>query len=187
MLKAITPYLSYLPASEQPLSADVFVIRGERRTYIFDVGNNEQARKLISGVAGKKIIILSHFHPDHIGNIGSLTCDELYVGKQTYDKIHAGTIIRDSLVIEDGIRLEIRHCVSPHAKGSLIVTVNGEYTLLGDLYYTKPGCKLDAARQMLGELRKLSTQYVVVSHAEKNVFEKEVLVRELNEYFYTEG
>ena len=38
----ITDNISYIPASKNPLSADVVIIEGEEYLYLFDVGNNEE-------------------------------------------------------------------------------------------------------------------------------------------------
>lgn len=180
----IASYLHYLPAVEEPLSADVFCIEGERCTYLYDVGCNEEALTYITALPKEKVIILSHFHPDHVGNIGALTYKELYVGKQTFQKIKQGMIVEDKLKINDGVNIEILHCPSPHAKGSLIVTVNKEYTLLGDLHYTIPEQNHGLALEMLAALRKVDTRYFVISHEEESkICEKEKFLKELTAYF----
>lgn len=183
-MKTITEYLSYLPASQEPLSADVYVISGEEKCYIYDVGNNEESFNEISAMTKDKVIILSHFHKDHTGNIHRLNAREVYVGNLTHKKINQGTVITDKLVIDDGVKLEIRRCPSPHVKGSLIVTVNHEYTLIADLYYTRPDYNKMLAQQMLDVLESVDTKYFVVSHQEENnIVEKNELIRELKEFF----
>lgn len=183
-MKAINDVIKYIPASNDPLSADVYFINGESATYIFDVGNNEQSKKAICEIEKDKIIVLSHFHNDHIGNIDKLDFKELYLGKQTYEKVGKGTVVRDSVSISDGVKLDISYCPSPHSKGSLILTVNNEYTLVGDLYYTKPDYDKNLAHMMLQALEKTKTKYFVISHNhEENVIEKSRLLSELKEYF----
>lgn len=183
-MQTITPYLSRLPAAEEPiLSADVFVIRGERRTYLFDVGQSGVAREMIAAIPGEKAAVLSHFHPDHTGNVGRLDLAEVYAGGFTQRKLGRGTVVREAVVLRDGVELIIRHCPSPHAKGSLILTVNGEYTLLGDLWYHRPDYDHEAARQMLLTLRGIDTRYFITSHQTDGVCEKNALLRELEEHF----
>lgn len=183
-MKTVNNVIRYIPSSNDPLSADVYFIEGERCTYIFDVGNNEHSQKAVSEIKKDKIIILSHFHKDHIGNIDKLDYKELYLGKQTYEKVGKGTVVRDPLTIDDGIRLNIRHCPSPHAKGSLIVTVDNEYTFIGDLYYTKPDYDRNLAHMMLKNLEEVDTRYFVISHGqEENIVEKTKLLNMLKEYF----
>lgn len=183
-MERISTYLHYIPSSQEPLSADAYIIHGEKYAYLFDVGSNEETLRCLSEIPKEKIVILSHFHPDHTANVDKLSYQKLYVGGFTFEKIQKGMVVEDCLTIHDGVKIEIRHCPSPHTEGSLIVTVNGEYTLLADLYFTKPGHNKEMAYKMLADLKNLDTKYFVVSHQEKeNVFEKEFLIRELDAYF----
>lgn len=183
-MKRISAYLQYIPSSREPLSADAYLIDGEKYVYIFGVGSNEETLRYLSDVPKEKIVILSHFHQDHTANIDKLSYEKLYVGGLTAEKIQKGIVVETCLTIHDGVKIEIRSCPSPHTEGSLIVTVNGEYTLLADLYFTKPGHNQEMAYKMLETLRTLDTKYFVVSHQEnENIFEKEYLLRELGEYF----
>lgn len=182
---ALPPFMTRLPAAESPvLSADVFAIRGDRRTYLFDVGQSDEACQWIAELPGEKAAVLSHFHPDHTGNISRISCAEVYVGGFTQKKIGQGIVVQEELCIHDGVKLVIRHCPSPHAKGSLILTVNGEYTLLGDLWYHRPDYDREAARQMLLTLRRIETKYFVMSHQENGVYERDVLLHDLEEHFH---
>lgn len=183
-MKTISNYLHYLPSTPEPLSADVYVIEGEQCAYIFDVGNSRAALEYLSGMKKERVIILSHYHDDHIGTVGQLNYRALYVGDATYEKLHKGTVIEDRLTINDGVEIQISRCPSPHTEGSLIVTVNHEYTLLADLYFTRQECNRELAREMLNVLKEIDTTYFVVNHQEANpVFEKEYLIRELTAYF----
>ena len=183
-MEKINNVITYLPASPAPLSADVYFIEGDEKCYVFDVGNNEAALQEISVVKKEKIVILSHYHKDHTGNIDKVDYKELYVGDLTKKTIQRGTIVTDAVVIHDGVELVIQHCPSPHTKGSLIVTVNKEYTLIADLYFTRAGYDKELANEMLEKLETLETKYFVVSHQlEENVFEKQKLIAELKEYF----
>ena len=60
--------IEYLPAEDNPLSADVYIIYGEKRNFIIDTGSNDEAYKLIKNIDNKTIVI-THFHADHIGNL----------------------------------------------------------------------------------------------------------------------
>lgn len=183
-MEKITDYLHYLPAESEPLSADVFVIEGQRQIYIFDVGSNEEAFRLLDGLPKEKTVILSHFHKDHAGNLSRLTCRKLYVGDAAFEKIGIGTVITDKLTIYDGVKLDIQPCPSPHTPGSLIATVNDEYTLIADLYFTKPDYDRAAAQAMLEVLQGLDTSWFVVSHQKGNcVFPKAYVMEELRKLF----
>mgnify|MGYP000102467336 FL=1 len=181
----ICEYISFIPSSDEPLSADVFFIKGDSKTYIYDVGANEQSFKEIESVPGEKAVILSHFHPDHIANMARINCDEIYLGRKTYEKLGKGIIVSDKIIIEDGIKLEIARFPSVHAKGSLVLTVNSEYTLIGDLYYSNRDCNKDITREMITAMRRLDTKYFIPSHrGESPVIEKNRLISELEEYFF---
>lgn len=184
MIQVIPEYIKHLPATDEPLSADVYIVSGRENDYIFDVGNNAEALEFIAQAAGNGVVILSHPHNDHVGNIEKLAYRALYVGDKTREKLGGGTVVEDALTIGDGVTLEIRHCPSPHTDGSLILTVNGEYTLLADLYFTKPDYDRKKAHQMLDALKELETKYFVVSHQKAAcVFEKAALIEELEDYF----
>lgn len=183
-MNKITDYLQYIPGTSDPLSADVFVVTGEKRTYIFDVGSSEDSFQALNELPGEKTIILSHFHKDHTGNLDRLTYRDCYVGDLTFEKIGCGTVVTDKLTIYDGVEVEIQPCPSPHTPGSLILTINREYTLLADLYFTKPDYDRELAKAMLDVLQGLDTKYFVVSHQEgKPVFAKEYLIEELTNNF----
>ena len=68
----ISDAISYIGASDNPLSADIGIIRREDGTWLYDVGNGE---KNIAGLDGSYRIVLSHFHADHTGNIGRIRAE----------------------------------------------------------------------------------------------------------------
>lgn len=183
-MNEISYYLHYLPATSDPLSGDVYIIEGGKFLYVFDVGSTPEVANVIENLPKEKVIILSHPHNDHIGNVDDLTYKDLYVGDATFEKIGKGTVIDDEVTINDGVRIQIRHCQSPHTDGSLIVTVNSEYTLLADLYFTRRDYNREKAKEMLDVLRTIETKYFVVSHQEAApVFEKDWFLQELSAYF----
>lgn len=180
----LTKKIKYLPASSNPLSADVFFINGDRYCYIFDVGNNDESLYCINQISKEKVIFLSHYHKDHVGNIDHITYNDLYVGKKTYEVIGKGEIIEDTLTLNDGIKIEIFHCPSPHTDGSLIINIDNEYSLIADLFFTRPPFDMEKAIQMLDFLKHLRTNYFVISHQEdKKIVPKEKLIEELSTYF----
>ena len=62
----ITNKISYIKATDNPLSADIGIIDGNKYCWIFDVGNCEEARLKLSDIQKPKAVVLSHFHPNHI-------------------------------------------------------------------------------------------------------------------------
>lgn len=186
-MKQLSDKICYLPASREPLSAEVFFIEGEKCTYIYDVGCGEAALQALRAVEKPMVVTISHFHQDHAANIKEVPYEQLYVGSFLGKKLGVGTVVRDAVTIDDGVRLEIRHCPSPHAKGSLILTVNNTYTLVGDLCFARPG-QVDRglAMHMLQVLKAVDTKYIVTSHEEEKVHEKDVFLRQLRTYFDSE-
>ncbi len=79
----ISDHISYIPASEEPLSADVVLINGAEYLYVFDVGNKEQVAEYLNSIPKKKRVILSHFHTDHMGNIGRVNWESVFFGANT--------------------------------------------------------------------------------------------------------
>ena len=79
----ITEQISYVKASDNPLSADVILVDGQEYLYVFDVGNNEQVAEYLNAIPKKKRVILSHFHTDHMGNIGRVDWESVYFGANT--------------------------------------------------------------------------------------------------------
>ena len=76
------------------------------------------------------------------------------------------------------------HCISPHTDGSLIVTIDNEYTLIADLYFTRPPFEKEKALKMIETLRDIDTKYFVISHQEdEKVIPKDKLLAELVDYF----
>lgn len=187
-MEKICGYISHIPATQEPFSADVFVVEGKKRCYIFDVGCTEGHLRAIRSITREKIFILSHFHRDHTANIHKLEGERVYVGDLTRQKIGVGTVITEPITIADGVRLTVRPVPSPHVGGSLIVTVNDEYALLADLYFTRPDYDRTLGLAMMEVLEELNVRYFVVSHEEGGgVHEKSEIMPVLRAYFYKDA
>lgn len=172
--------IRYLPASEQPLSAEVYFIQGEKNTYLYDIGNHLPALRVIQSLPKPPIAILSHYHADHTGNILKTAFQKIYVGEFTKAKLDVGIVVSQPVTIDDGIELEIIPCPSVHTPGSLILNVNREYCLIGDLFFCRPPVSMELARQMLEALSQVDTGFFVVSHSEtENIFDKKSFLLEL--------
>ena len=183
-MKQLSGRIRYIPASDQPLSADVFIIEGDTAFYVFDVGCNDAAFEAIAALHKPVTVILSHFHRDHAGNMSRLMPQQTLAGARTMKYIAQGTLVDKPLTIRDGVVIEVQPCVSPHAPGCLIATVDGEYTFIGDLHYARPGTGQGEAKGMLNVLKRLQTRWFVVSHAtESPLVEKEALLQEIKLHF----
>lgn len=183
-MNQLAPRIRQIPAASDPLSADVFIIEGDERYYVFDVGANDEAFAAVSALDKPVTVILSHFHRDHIGNMSRLNSADTLAGARTMKYISGSTLVDAPVTIHDGVTIAVRPCVSPHAPGCLIATVNGEYTFIGDLHYARPGTGLGEAKGMLNVLKKLETRYFVVSHAQGSpLVEKSALLQSVKAYF----
>lgn len=176
--------IKYLPATNDPLSADVYCVEGDKFCYVYDVGNDDRSLRYINQIGKEKVVILSHHHKDHTGNIAGLRYRDLYVGKKTCEVIGKGIIVEDTLTINDGVIIDVIHCTSPHTDGSLIITVDNEFTLIADLYFTRPPFEREKAMKMIESLRSIDTKYFVISHQEdEKAIPKDKLITELTAYF----
>lgn len=157
----INDYISYIPSCEEPLSADVGIIYGKNRTYLYDVGSTLGCLEFLHSLEGPFSIVTSHFHGDHIwwltshkkGDPGvkpgdTISLDyqrpaysELYVSSQTKKYTGDGTVVDSPLVLQDEtltgepLKIEIRPIPSSHSKGCLMMIVNDELIFLGDSTY----------------------------------------------------
>ena len=189
-MKTITDRISFLPSSEDPLSADVYVIRGDEQSYVVDVGSCDEAYELINGL-GKRTIIITHFHDDHMKNLQRLDVSdqELFLTAQDRQALGAyapskqGTIVESQVEINDGIKLIIAPIPSSHAKGSLGVIVDDEYLLIGDAFYcSAKGYNVSLLSDEIRALKALSFTKVIMSHDEK-IYSRDEVISQLEEIY----
>ncbi len=174
----ISDAISYIGASDNPLSADIGIIRREDGTWLYDVGNGE---KNIAGLDESYRIVLSHFHADHTGNIGRIRAESLYVSRETYDHIGRGEIVREDLRIGG---MHIFPLPSSHTKGGLGLEVDGEYAFVGDGLYSKvkDGFYVYNAQLLKNEIEvlgRLKASKLLVSHFAGLVRDRDEVIEEL--------
>ena len=177
----LTPEISYLPSVENPLSSDVVFIKpaGSDTTWIFDVGTSSEAADLINKIEGKKNIVVSHFHPDHILNLLKVKFDTLYVTKYTKKYTRAGTIVDEELNFPDGIK--IYQIPSSHSKGSLALEYK-DYVFLGDATYchfrlSAREYNVQLLEQMVKKMEEIQAPNFCLSHDKTFVQPKESVLR----------
>lgn len=178
----INEKISYIPASDNPLSADIGIIRTGGKTWLFDVGNDERS---IEGLDGTYNVVLSHFHADHVGNLEKTSCKELFISKETYDHVLRGTVVRDSIAAGN---LRVFPIPSSHTKGCLGLEVDGTYAFVGDALYSKvkDGCYVYNAQLLKDEiavLKGLQASFLLVSHFDGLIRRKEEVLAELEEIY----
>ena len=155
----LTDRIHYLQMSNDPLSADVIAVRGDRSWWIFDVGACDEAvqfinelPRILEGDAANlaKNVVISHFHRDHLLNVQrmysgeiSLDINALYVGaytSKTFGEVEgvAKNVVMEPLAFDDGVQIQILPMPNSHAKGSLALIVD-DYVFLGDATYPMVG------------------------------------------------
>ena len=184
-MRKITDRISYIPAIESPLSADIGIVRCDDGLWLFDVGSSEEAAAVVNALPGKKNVVLSHFHPDHAGNIERITYDTLYVGAFTCRRLGIGTLVDEHLYFENGIHLF--PLPSSHAKGCLGLEF-GDYAFLGDATYStiKSGqvaYNAGLLQEMLAVLKALQANWFLLSHSEPLACPKAEVVAQLEEIY----
>lgn len=182
--------LSYWKASQEPLSADIGVLEGDKYTWIFDVGNGPEAAGCIRSIPGPKRVALSHFHQDHIGNWREAASETLYQGAHTFRYTGVGEIVRGSLTLKDGALIRLFEIPSSHAKGCIGMEVDEKYAFLGDATYCtakytqgRPAYNANLLADELKVLRSLKATYVLLSHNDAFVRRKEDVLAELEEIY----
>ena len=183
----ITETISYIKATEDPLSADVGIVEGKDFVWVFDVGACEGAKKLLSGIIKPKKAVLSHFHPDHTANISDLEFDEVFAGANTFGYTKAGTTVAGDVFADDGIKIHIFLLPSSHAKGSVGMET-GDYAFLGDATYPtakkgKTCYNASVLKEEIDVLKNLSAKYFLLSHDKNFICKREEVIARLEEIY----
>lgn len=179
--------ISYIKASEEPLSADVGIIEGDECVWLFDLGCSDDAVNEINSIEKPKNAVISHFHPDHMGNLGRVNIAEVFLGTNTFKYAKCGTVVDKDIFIDDGMKIHIFPLPSSHAKGSLGMET-GEYAFLGDgTYATMKQRRIcynaSVLKEEIAVLKKLSAKFFLVSHDEKFIRGREEVIAELEEIY----
>ncbi len=176
-IKQINNEISYIEASDNPLSADIGMMKSKNGTWLYDVGND---RDSILPLTDKYHVVLSHFHLDHVGNLEHLNVENLYVSSFTFKHIGKGIIVDEDVYIDD---LHIFPLPSSHTKGSLGLEVD-DYAFIGDAIYSKSNTEYfiynaQLLKEEIEVLKKLKARYLLVSHFPGMVREKDEVIKEL--------
>ena len=179
----INEKISYIECSDDPLSADIGIIRNGDAVWLYDVGSDERA---ISELTGNYNVVLSHFHQDHTGNIGKLNIKEAFVSHETKRHVQMGTVADRDIYIDN---LHIFPLPSSHCKGCLGLEVDETYAFVGDALYSKfrDGYYIFNAQLVKEEiafLKKLKAPYLLVSHFKGMVRRRNEVIAELEELYH---
>ncbi len=161
--------IEYLPASENPLSADVVIVHGDTSDWVFDVGACDEAFSVIQSLKSTRNVVISHFHADHSTNVSRITYDKLYCGDFTAKKFADATAVTSVLSFDDGINIVLFPIPSAHSKGSIGMLVDKAYAFLGDATYCsmingKPGYNAGLLQATIKALEGIDAEYFCLSH-----------------------
>lgn len=177
--------ISYIQATDHPLSADIGMVKGEDGVWLYDVGNGEDP---LSALTESYQVVLSHFHQDHMGNMGRIQADALYVSKETFGHLPKETKAHGAVhIVTEPIRIGTLHIFplpSSHAKGCLGLEVDGAYAFIGDALYCKPKhnhrvYNAQLLKQEIEVLERLRSPLLLVSHYKGLVRPKDEVLEEL--------
>jgi len=179
---AINEKISYIPCSDDPLSADIGIIREGQDTWLYDVGSTADR---IRELTGSYRVVLSHFHQDHTGNVQRLDIQKLYVSRETQRHVGMGVVVDKDIRIG---QLHLFPLPSSHCKGCLGLEVDETYAFVGDALYSKfrEGCcvfNAQLVREEIAVLENLKAPYLLVSHFEGMVRRREEVIAELKEVY----
>ncbi len=181
-IKKISNKIAYIEASNDPLSADIGIMQNQTGIWLYDVGND---RNRICSLTGKYNVVLSHFHLDHIGNLAQLDINNLYVSKYTFEHIKRGIVVEGDIYVDN---LHIFPLPSSHTKGSLGLEVDETYAFIGDAIYSKSNAEYyiynaQLLREEIEVLKNLKAKYLLVSHLEGMIMNKDEVIRRLEDIY----
>lgn len=186
-MNKISEIISYIPASENPLSADVGIIHGETCEWLFDVGSSDESAEIINNISRPKNVVLSHFHTDHSSNLSRISYSRLYCGNFSCKKFQSGISVNKPVIINDGVALTVFPIPCCHAKGSVGLLVN-DYAFLGDAVYGthKNGNAVYNSTQLkatIDTLKNLNSRYFLISHDKKFIHDKFEIIENLEKIY----
>ena len=178
----INEKISYIECSDDPLSADIGIIRNGDAVWLYDVGSDERA---IFELTRNYDVVLSHFHQDHTGNIGKLNIKEAFVSHETKRHVQMGTVADKDIYIGN---LHIFPLPSSHCRGCLGLEVDETYAFVGDALYSKfrDGYYIFNAqlvKEKIAVLKKLKAPYLLVSHFKGMVRRRDEVIAQLEELY----
>ena len=179
---AVSPAVSYLPGTAHPLSAEVGIIRAGDRTWLYDVGDDPRTVPLLPPA---DVVVLSHFHRDHTGNLPLLSPQTVYVSCETQRHVGTGVVVAQELYLDD---LHLFPLPSSHCRGCLGLEVTETYAFVGDALYGKgrDGCavfNVQLLQAQIAVLRRLRAPYLLVSHREGMIRSRREVLEELENLY----
>lgn len=179
----INDVYSIIKGSDDPLSCDVAIIDGNNYAYIFEAGANDSIADELNSIDKNKVIIISHFHQDHLMNVNKLKYKKLYIGDHTYKYTRTGDIV-DDLNIDDGVRLHLFKLTNSHCKGSIGMIID-DYCFIGDALAptfvdNNYAYNVQKLKEEIDILTGLNYKYIVSSHSMDKPELREAVLERLN-------
>lgn len=159
----ISDKISYIEGYDEPLSADVGIVRDGDVTFVYDVGNGD---RMLEAIPENINVVISHFHADHLGNIDKVKYTNLYVSNETYKHTRQGTIVNGGIKVGNVHIFELPSC---HAKGCLGLEVDEKYAFVGDGTYSKRNSEgyvynSQLLKAQIDVLKSLKAETLLLSH-----------------------
>ena len=193
MLTKINDRISYIKATPDPLSADIGIVTGNTKIFIFDVGANPEPLSelntvLLNNPDKLPVFVLSHFHSDHTGNIVNIDFPNIYGGQETIKHIKKGTVVAAPLAFSDGVEIKIFPIPSSHAKGCIGMSIDDEFAFMGDAAYSaekdnKQIYNKNLLKDEIEFLKTLPAKKLLLSHKERFIYPKNVIIRQLESVY----
>lgn len=136
----------FLPEKMSIIGINIFVILNNLEAIIIDTGYRRHFLQVLKDLKAKKIVIskviLTHFHPDHIGGllrvknaeiIGSIFArDTLKKYVREYLKYLPTIVVVDKMKIQVGRHLFTLKINKGHSIDGLLIVLNEKYLFVGD-------------------------------------------------------
>jgi ribonuclease BN (tRNA processing enzyme) len=175
IIDKIDDNISFIKSSLNPFSSESFFIKENNITYVFDVGCQKIQLDYINSLKNK-VIIISHFHIDHIYNLKNINYDLCYFSSGIKWK-YKGVILDKPLNLTQNITLY--PITSTHAKGSIAMKYK-DLLFAGDLICADNGLyNVQKLYQMIQELENIDFKYFIMSHKNFKKYRKESIIRYL--------
>lgn len=176
---------SVIKGGNKPLSSDCGVIEINNTLYIFDVGANPRIIEELNNINLDRVVIISHFHIDHITNLNKINYSKLYVSDNTFKRTKTGETVKEKLILNEYISIFPITCC--HCKGSIGLKFRN-YAFIGDSLapQIKKDCNVynvQLLKQEINELEKLDVDYFLDSHNMEIIMTKKEVIDKLQNIY----
>ena len=174
--------------SNDPLSADVIAVRGDRTWWIFDVGACDEAVQFINELPRIPVEEAAIPVDENGANLAACNNAARLAKNVVISHFHRKNVVMEPLALDDGVQIQILPMPNSHAKGSLALIVD-DFVFLGDATYPMVGHGAPDVYnvQILGEqiklLKSLTPSRFCLSHKRGLVRDKTSVIQFLESVY----